>query len=75
MYRDSGHVNSYGHIAMYRNVDLTIFARLSAKGGCAAVAPFSYLAVGASGGACSLPAGPVSFLTHSGDRCTGTGAS
>jgi hypothetical protein len=62
------HPNVYGHIAMYRNLDVSVFEAVSVKGGCTtATPPYVYEAVG-SGGECTLPAGQVELEVHLGDR-------
>ena len=62
------HPNVYGHIAMYRNIDISVFEAVSIKGGCiTAAAPYVYQVVGPGVGECTLPAGQVKFETHLGD--------
>ena len=66
--RADTHPNVYGHIAMYRNIDISVFEALSIKGGCyTATAPYVYQAVGPGVGECTLPAGQVKFEIHLGD--------
>ena len=67
--RADTHPNVYGHIAMYRNIDISVFETLSIKGGCYnATTPYIYHAVGPGVGECTLPAGEVKFEIHLGDR-------
>ena len=67
--RSDSHPNVYGHLAMYRNIDLSVFEAFSIKGGCTTTAsPYVYQMVGVGIGECTLPVGPVVFKTHSGDR-------